>query len=200
MPTIDLSHGCRALDESTPRGALLRTPCCTPPRPSAGFRPRTVVFARSAWLVRCARRRWRRAAAGGGVGFVRRRRRPALFRACGYRLGPATEPRRLRPTGECRARRSDGRCPGCRSRLGLCAYSGRSHVRGVRADFPAIRSCAFAEAPDCGLWTSAVNPRSRRLGAEQSNSSVLVGEQVMLKIYRRLERGIQPRRSRSVAS
>ena len=35
-------------------------------------------------------------------------------------------------------------------------------------------------------------PSSRRLGAEQSNSSVLVGEQVMLKIYRRLERGIQP--------
>src|SRR5262249_2059514 len=32
----------------------------------------------------------------------------------------------------------------------------------------------------------------RRLGADQSNSSILIGEQVVLKIYRRLVPGIHP--------
>ncbi|MGD9511311.1 MAG: putative maltokinase [Geminicoccaceae bacterium] len=59
----------------------------------------------------------------------------------------------------------------------------------IAAGDSVLRFRASARLQALGL---DAEPSVRRLGAEQSNSSVLVGERVMLKIYRRLERGIQP--------
>jgi maltose alpha-D-glucosyltransferase/alpha-amylase len=51
---------------------------------------------------------------------------------------------------------------------------------------------AFKASPTLTGVQLPPDPEVRRLGAEQSNSSLLIGEQVVLKIYRRLVAGIHP--------
>jgi maltose alpha-D-glucosyltransferase/alpha-amylase len=50
----------------------------------------------------------------------------------------------------------------------------------------------FQAGREAGALNMDAGAAVRRLGAEQSNSSALVGERAMVKLYRRLETGIQP--------
>src|SRR5690606_26155240 len=50
----------------------------------------------------------------------------------------------------------------------------------------------FTGTPQLGAIELSPEPSGRRLGVEQSNTSIIVDEQVILKIYRRLQTGIPP--------
>jgi maltose alpha-D-glucosyltransferase/alpha-amylase len=50
----------------------------------------------------------------------------------------------------------------------------------------------FAAAPGASPRPSAAEPEVRRLSADQSNTSLVIGDEVVLKLYRRVQPGVQP--------
>ena len=192
MPTIDLSHGCRALDESTPEGRALQDALLH-------YLPAQRWFAAKDRSLRLVRLAWCGALDADGAELLLVEASVSFAEGADqlYFVPVAIAwDQQPNPDGSsplANVARGDrtgvaldaALVPGwAHTLVGLmCAgselTSGDSILR--------FRGSSRLRALDLGR-----EPSSRRLGAEQSNSSVLVGEQVMLKIYRRLERGIQP--------
>jgi trehalose synthase-fused probable maltokinase len=63
----------------------------------------------------------------------------------------------------------------------------RALVPGEKGELLALQTTAFA-----ALHSSAGSLRPRPAGAEQSNSSIIYGDQLILKFFRRVEDGINP--------
>jgi len=70
----------------------------------------------------------------------------------------------------------------------LAAMSKRRRLRGESGELVATPSRAFREI--VGEASDEIEPA--RLGAEQSNSSIRYGERALLKLFRRLEGGVNP--------
>jgi maltokinase len=77
-----------------------------------------------------------------------------------------------------------------RSLVGLMA-GGQQEVRGSRGEFVVESTPALGELLPGGL-DEADRLAERRLQVEQSNTSVRLGDRLMLKLYRLLETGINP--------
>ncbi|MFQ5657221.1 MAG: maltose alpha-D-glucosyltransferase [Candidatus Methylomirabilales bacterium] len=70
----------------------------------------------------------------------------------------------------------------------LDAIARRRHVKGANGEFVASRTRAFARIQDSAQV--ALDPKVLRV--EQSNTSVVYGDQYVLKFFRRLEPGMNP--------
>ncbi|MBA3915171.1 MAG: putative maltokinase [Acidobacteriales bacterium] len=61
-------------------------------------------------------------------------------------------------------------------------------ISGITGRIEAVRTASFTAI--CGSQPNTLEPHV--MGAEQSNSSIVFGEQLILKLFRRLEEGINP--------
>jgi maltose alpha-D-glucosyltransferase / alpha-amylase len=62
---------------------------------------------------------------------------------------------------------------------------GRRRVKGLAGDIQGVASSALRR-----MWASVEDQQSRLLGAEQSNTSMVFGRDLVVKLYRRLEEGV----------